>query len=81
MTDRRDVAALCQIGLVGALLGFLQQFVGALVRVNFLHQQIGSAGSILLRDLPALVRQDHPPGADAGEQQQGREGLDEYLPC
>jgi len=33
----------------------------------------------LLRHLPALVRQHHPPRADAGEQQEAGEGVDEGL--
>jgi hypothetical protein len=56
------------------MLGLLQGLVGALVRVDFLHQQLGLAVGFLLRHLAALVGQHHPPGADAGEQQQAGKG-------
>jgi len=79
VADRRDVAALRQVGLVGRQLGLLQLLVGALVRVDFLHQQARLAVRFLLCDLAALVREDHPPRADAGEEQQRGEGLDEHL--
>ena len=79
MADGGDVAALGLVGLLGDLAGFLQGLVGALVRFDFLHQQLGLAVRFLLRHLPALLGQHHPPGAYAGEQQQGSKSLDEAV--
>ena len=67
VADRGDVAALGLVGLLGDLAGFLQGFVGALVRFDFLHQQLRLAVGFLLRHLTALLGQHHPPGADAGQ--------------
>jgi hypothetical protein len=77
VADRRDVAALGLVGLVGGFLGLLQQRVGMPVRFDFLHQQLGLPVGFLLRHLPALVGQHQPPGDDAGQQQQRGADLDE----
>ncbi len=61
------IAALGVIGGFRHLLGFLQLGVGALVRVDFLDQQVGLPMGFLLRHALALVCQDEQPGGDTGD--------------
>ena len=80
VADRRDVAALGLVGLLGDLRGLSavpRRCAGA---IRFPASAAGSGGSIP----PApprrlLLGQHHPPGADAGEQQQRGKGLDEAV--
>ena len=84
VADGRDVA---RLGLVGGLggtpsqvrgvLGALQLFVGLAVRGDLLHQRLGLAVRLLLRDAAAGLRQDQPPADHRTQQQQRAEGLDE----
>ena len=58
-------------GALGGFAGVLQLFVGAAVRLNFLHQQLGLAVGLHLRHLAAFVRQHQPPRHQPQHQQQG----------
>lgn len=60
-------AALGRVGGFGGLLGLLQLLVGALVRFDFLHQQMGLVARFLLRHAPAFAGQDNPPGEHGGQ--------------
>ena len=68
-----EIAALGHVGGFRHLLGSLQLGVGALVRVDFLHQQVGLALCFLLGHAPALVRQHEQPGRDADDDGQDDE--------
>ena len=59
-----------RVGLLCDQLCGLQRFVGLPVRFNLDHQQIGLSVGLLLRDLPALVRQHQPPSHNACGNQQ-----------
>ena len=49
------------------LLGLLQLGVGALVRLDLVHQQVGLPAGLLLGDAAAVLRQHEQPGGDAGD--------------
>ena len=70
MAHAGHIAALGQVGRLGSFLGPLQLDVGALVRLDFLQQQIGLPLRLLQRHAAALAGQHQPPHADAGQQQQ-----------
>ena len=76
MGQAGDVATLGRVGGFGGFLGFLQLLVGALVRFDFLHQQVGLAARFLLRHVPAFAGQDNPPGEQGGEHREGQKGLE-----
>ncbi len=61
------MAAFSLIGGLGHFLGALELGVGALVRLDFAHQQVGLARGFLFRDPPAFLREHEQPGADAGD--------------
>ena len=67
VAETDDVAALCQVGGFGDFLGALQLGVGALVGVDFLHQQRGLAPGFSLRRLAALLGQHEQPGDHADD--------------
>ena len=68
-----DVAALRLAGGFRRFLGLLQLGVGALVRLDLLHQQFGLALGLLLGDAAALVHQHEDPGRDRGDDRQDEE--------
>jgi hypothetical protein len=61
------VAAFGIVGGFGRLLGLLQLGVGALVRLDLVHEQIGLPPRFLLGDAAALLRQDEQPRRHAGD--------------
>ena len=67
VAQAHDVPALGLAGGFRDLLGLLQLGVGALVRVDLVHQQVGLAARFLLGDAPAVLRQHEQPGGDAGD--------------
>ena len=78
MADRGHITAFRSVGALSQLLGTLQGQVGALVRLDLLHQQARLAIGLLLRHLPALVGQYHPPGAHPTDQEQHHEYLEKH---
>ena len=73
MAEPDDVAALRLAGGFRDLLGLLQLGVGALVRLDFVHQQVGLAAGLLLGDPAAVLRQHEQPGGDAGNDREDEE--------
>ena len=68
-----DMAALGLARRFRDLLGLLQLGVGALVRLDLVHQQIGLPARLLLGDAAAVLRQHEQPGGDAGDDGENEE--------
>ena len=79
VAEADDIAALGEIGGLGDLLGALQFGVGALVRVDLLHQQRGLPPRFRLRRAPALLRQHEQPGDHADDDGQREEHLPQHV--
>ena len=64
------------LGLAGGfcrLLGLLQLGVGALVRLDLIHQQVGLPSGFLLGNAAAVLGEHEQPGGDAGDDGQDEE--------
>ena len=57
----------------GQFLGLLQLGVGALVRLDLVHQQVGLPARLLLGDAAAVLRENEQPGGDAGDDREDEE--------
>src|SRR5262252_987014 len=77
MAQADHVPALRLAGCLGDLLGLLQLGVGALVRLDLVHQEIGLPPRLLLGDPATVLRQDEQPGGHAGNDGQDEEDAPE----
>src|SRR5712691_3791625 len=73
MAQPDDMPAFRLARRFGDLLGLLQLGVGALVRLDLVHQQVGLPARLLLGDAAAVLRQHEQPGGDAGDDGQDEE--------
>ena len=73
VAEADDMAALGLIGRFGRLLGFLQFGVGALMRLDFVHQQIGLTARLFLGDAAAFLRENEQPRGHAGDDDEDEE--------
>ena len=72
MADRHDVAALGLVCVIGGQLRLLQKLIRAMVGVDLLQQELRLMVGFFLGHPPAFVGEHHPPGDDAGYQEQAR---------
>ena len=70
-----DVTAFGLIGFVSHAFGLLQGFIGLPVRINLLRQELRLPVGLFLRNLPAFMRQNQPPGDQAGNHQKRHVGF------
>ena len=73
VAEADDVAALGLARRFGDFLGLLQLGVGALVRLDFVHQQIGLALRLLLGHAAAFLGEHEQPRRDAGDDDENEE--------
>ena len=67
VTQAHDVPALGLAGRFRDLFRLLQLGVGALVRLDLVHQEVGLPSRLLLSDAAAVLRQHEQPGGNAGD--------------
>ena len=73
MAQADDMTAFCRAGRFGHFLGFLQLGVGALVRLDLVHQQIGLPARLLFGYAAAFLRENEQPGGYARDDDQNEE--------